>query len=735
MSKRQVRLTILLSAAFLLSLWLINRDLFHYEYIHPYSRNFTPQDYEKGDYLLTEELTLKPGDYQILITGSTNWIGNGYYALGSDGEIVSASDFPVGEFSTAFPLTIEGSARQIRVGVRYDPEYSDLQIEQIQISSDHVLYADSLLRHLTLSFCLLLFFAFLTLRFAFTESWRRHFPRLSNPDFERTFLFLLALALFTCWPFLGSNDYILADDMQFHLSRIEGIKTSLQAGYFPARIHLFVLQNYGYGVGFYYPDLLLYFPAILRLLGFALMDVYKFYVALCTFLALCTIYLTARRIAASRFAGHCAAILFAFSCYRLIDVFYRGALGELQSFIFIPLVVWGLYEIFSGNPRRWPIFAAGFCGLVCSHLISLMIVGLTTALFLLLRIRQIIHNRQIFMALCKSVVVTLGAGAFFLLPMIEQTLTNQVTANLLISTLPGDITESRVLNPRYLFSFFENWGTEVVYPGWAFVLIPLLRLFLIKKHDPALKAADWILAFGTAAAVMCTSLFPWQWFVWLFNRIQFSWRLMLITTVLLPLAGGILLSLLMKTDKQRLLSLIIIFCFCAVTAEPIFYETVQNRTVRNIPFLLQNNRIGGGEYLPRWLSVEYIDKTRDTVLSDVPGMEVSAHDRRGLSFTFSYQLPSDEDQASFTIPLIAYTGYRAAWSGPDGQPYPLKIEKNEQGLVKVSVPQASSGIVRVWYQKTVTQWISEVISLVTVLWSAAAFLRRRSAIHSDRPRL
>ena len=173
---------------------------------------------------------------------------------------------------------------------------------------------------------------------------------------------------------------------------------------------------------------------MLRILGFDPTTVFKIFVILLNFLSIGCFYLVTWKISKSRYSGLMGAIFYAFASYRLIDILFRCGFGEAQSFLFTPVIILGLYEIFSGRPEKWYIFAAGFLGLAWTHLLSLVLATCFVGVFCLFRIRRILSDRSVLMALVKSVLLVLGLSAFFFLPMAEQVLTSASKANLLVST-------------------------------------------------------------------------------------------------------------------------------------------------------------------------------------------------------------------------------------------------------------------------------------------------------------
>ena len=102
------------------------------------------------------------------------------------------------------------------------------------------------------------------------------FRRLSDRQ-KLNVLAVIGIVLVSTLPLLykGINR---GHDLLFHLNRIEGIADELRNGHFPVRMQSRWNSEYGYPVSLYYGDWLLYFPAILRIMGVPLILAYKIYV-------------------------------------------------------------------------------------------------------------------------------------------------------------------------------------------------------------------------------------------------------------------------------------------------------------------------------------------------------------------------------------------------------------------------------------------------------------------------
>lgn len=550
----------------------VNRDLFHYEFDFLGKRTFTPETDEKGTYILSEPFVLKPGNYELRFSGEVRGHGSSVFLARGDDSVFFDFELAEGDGEQKDVFQVSSGSESLRIGINYDPVTSGISSRKISVYSGHVLYRENLLCHAAVSLVLTAAALLLLFRIMRPESYFRLFPFLRSPENEWDLVFLLLLTVILSIPHLLPDSYGVAEDLFFHLSRIEGIAEGIKAGYFPVRDQLYWLKNYGYGAGYFYADPFLYFPVLLRLLGFSLLSCYKIFTTVCTFLSLGTFYLTARRISGKRYAGLAASVLFGFCAYRCIAVFYRAAVGEMQSFIFMPLIIYGLYDMFHDRPGHWWIFAAGFWGILSSHLISLVLSASVTAVYLLFRLPAILRDKRIFAGLVKAVITVLLLGAGFLLPMMEQMNGNSLNMNILMSSKMGGLTRNNINPAANLLLFFHDWKYDAnfsrsLYPGWMFLLIPLLRLLLFFKTKKMYPAADTMLLFGILLMIGSTDLFPWKYLVWFLNRIQFTWRLLMPVSVLFPICGGFYLAEFCENRMRP--ALICLMLGCAVCAFPI----------------------------------------------------------------------------------------------------------------------------------------------------------------------
>src|SRR5699024_410637 len=122
-------------------------------------------------------------------------------------------------------------------------------------------------------FCAVLFLAVLGMVWLF----RKRKPGMLAGQNRFVMVTVLSLVIFSTMPMLSV--YLpKGHDLNFHLYRIEAIKEALQAGQIPVRMPFSWNNGHGYAVSIFYGELLLYIPALLRIIGFSVQNAYKIFV-------------------------------------------------------------------------------------------------------------------------------------------------------------------------------------------------------------------------------------------------------------------------------------------------------------------------------------------------------------------------------------------------------------------------------------------------------------------------
>ena len=98
------------------------------------------------------------------------------------------------------------------------------------------------------------------------------------------------------------------------------------------------------------------------MLGMKVITAYKLFLVLLTLATMGSVYFCTKTLFKSSYASLIAVTLCTLSTYRAVDMFIRGSLAEVCAFIFIPLIIVGLYYVLYDNPKHWYWLSIGFAG-------------------------------------------------------------------------------------------------------------------------------------------------------------------------------------------------------------------------------------------------------------------------------------------------------------------------------------------------------------------------------------
>lgn len=552
-------------------------------------------------------------------------------------------------------------------------------------------------------------------------------------------LILLGITAVACLPLLSSQLYS-GHDLCYHMQRITATAAEMSYGQFPVRITTDTLNGYGYINPLCYCELFLLLPALLYNAWLPMRVCYQVYVFAVT-LATCGFsYLCFAKIFGSRRAGVLGSALYTLSAYRLVCVYFRAAVGEYTAMTFLPLVLLGVYEIYTCEKPRfahWAPLAFGMAGLVQSHLISTELTGAFLVLVCLLRLRQTLRPARL-LAWVKAALLAFGLSAWFLIPFLSTTLSVplQVNGDLVNKPQQEALTLMQLLNPFGPGNGGTSKGTSSdmsLTLGLPLVLgVALVFLCLLRrdrwKLSPALRLTAGL---GTLAALLSLQIFPWDyletWFGFTFGKLagtlQYPWRFLSLATILFCAATLFALQVIARCHPERLQLIVGILAAAMVLTVGVFQTQLLTCPEISANTISRDDTrdVGVGEYVIDGCSIY------ETVWAQPkPGSEeltLTNYEKiRGVAYLSVENAGADAD---ISVPIFNY-GHYTATDTATGTVF--AITSGENARIVLNIPAGYSGTIAIAWHNPVWWRGCELFSLLCAAGCLVYVLYRRKTV-------
>ncbi len=356
---------------------------------------------------------------------------------------------------------------------------------------------------------------------------------------SRDMIMVIGIALLASMPTFAMAIHN-GHDLQFHLMRIEGLAAGMRQGQFPVRLESIWNDKYGYATLFY-GDLLLYIPALLRLLGVTINDAYNAYILLMNVLTAAISYRCFEAMVKNKDIAQLMTAAYVTSAYRLMDIYVRAAVGEYSAMIFLPLIAYAMYRLYHSEEQRKLdykgilLLIIGMTGVLQTHILTTEMVVLVLALYVILNFKVTKQIKTI-ESLALAVVGTVLLNLWFIIPWLDYYLNVPVR----ITDSAGQVKWIQQ-NGAYIgqyFAVFQNiFGEANIKVTERMNLSPGLMLMLVfmtagvlwlKGHASDMTRKLCVVSGITLFAA--SDMFPWNWLAEhsqlgnMLAEIQFPWR-------------------------------------------------------------------------------------------------------------------------------------------------------------------------------------------------------------------
>ena len=538
---------------------------------------------------------------------------------------------------------------------------------------------------------------------------------------------LILFGIILCSP-ITVNGFFKTHDGTSHLSRIYNTVAGLKDWQMPSIIVSNFVKGFGYSWNLFYPPLSAYLGAVFYFLCGSYIGSLKLLIIFTIFGSEFTMYKLMKNVAGKK-VGVISSLIYVSAPYFLTDIYLRYALGEIMTLFFMPILLYGLYNIFYQDGKKNYYLTIGVVGVVLSHILSALFVAAIIFAFCLFQVKVLFNSKQknrIWKNLIVNCVFVILISAFFYLPFIESKFsTNYVVFNY---GSMGDIKNLvknstyfyQLLFSKYQFGYSTNLGdgiaTEMSFNiGFPIIISLIFTPFAYSKvHNKKLYLFTIII--GILCMWMSTNLFPWSITPKFLSIIQFPWRFLLITTICFSIIAGVnIVKIIVQVDRRHLLVIVSILLICSYQ---FFSNTIIFDEKYDISYLTKIDQLysfysgnyycASYEYLPSKVKYDYLMNRTSGVI--VLSGKTEIKNEKKLNNIMTFEVINKSNKTTLELPYIYYLGYTIKLNGKT-----IKYSESENGFISINLKNVSKGKIEVKYSGSFIMKTSVIISITGLL--------------------
>lgn len=517
---------------------------------------------------------------------------------------------------------------------------------------------------------------------------------------HKYFLGVLLVLSIAIMIYTGYHTNKLGHDMAFHVNNIENLASYLDfsKGHFLAPdISENIGGDLGYGLYLFYPSLphllYAYFYKFVSLFSMDIFTSILLFNTILTIVSTFLMYLLSYKLSGSKKVAFLTGLIFLLFPYRISNIFLRYALNESLLFVFIPLILLGLYEWKEGHFKSFYFyFIIGYIGIFYSHLMMSFYFTLILLPFFIYFRKEFCKKEYLFPFL-KAVLFV----AIFISPILVSFIENYGGKYLVYKpfymTSPALVLLNTLHLQNYLNLNMDDWGVQT-YFFFSVIVLFLMSVIWLFKNRKKNNFYFYMLLAIFLCIFLTTSLFPWRSMPDMFLMIQFPWRFLTFLLIFVSLCAPICIKWFTKKEAYFLL---FVSVFLLLEGYPMLTHIRDRKYEVGEGSLSIELATGNmGEYFP----IEYLEKkdayfyNREALGLVVLGKTSSTFEPLEASFpSYRFEI-KDASQTKVEFPRIYYKGYELH---KGDKKYPIKRSQN--GLIEATIVE--DGIYTLTYTKTI----------------------------------
>lgn len=480
-----------------------------------------------------------------------------------------------------------------------------------------------------------------------------------------------------------------------HYLRIMGTLNSFKLGQFPPIVAPFYCYGWGYSMNLFYNPLVTYIPLLLKLCIPSYMLMLKIYAGLCTILSGITMYIFVKNVTKNKTISLFAAILYMAAPYKLGDVYRRYAIGEFTSFIFMPMLFDGLYNLFKQDGKRHYLISISTILLLLTHTVTTFYLAIISFVYVLFNIKKL-KEKDVIKKVIINLTFVILVCMFFIAPMMEARKKADYTIfDSEIMLTNGDYVYKNTLNIDRLFKekvvIFED---TIFCLGIIYVALFITSVYTYKLVKKEYKDFYIIAVFFSIISVfMCTKFCPWFMFPDFFCKLQYPWRMLgffnFFSAFVIGINLYILINMITKKTIIKIMISIIVFSMIITNSISImmqFKTKDEHLDEKYIKIITDNICINplniNREYMTINALVEQKDylqeREHDKIYITSGSAQILEDNKEELSMTA--KINNIEKDTILEFPFLYYPGYQMTITKQDGTVEKQEAIESEKGF-------------------------------------------------------
>lgn len=357
--------------------------------------------------------------------------------------------------------------------------------------------------------------------------------------FKYPIILILILSIPAIWALFVKGYYGASDDL--HIAWLFELDRTIKMGQVPPRFVPDLSFGFGYPLFNFVFPLPFYLAELIHLLGFSLVDSIKAIFLLSIPLSGIFMYFLLKEFT-NKTLSLIGAILYIYTPYRSVDIYIRGAIGEVVSFIFLPLIILAILKLKTIQKLRWiGIGALALSSLVLSHNITAYMFLPFICLFFFLQFFSSLKKWAFFTKSILMFLLALFISIYFWLPaVVESSLMKYDTVFNFFDHFP---TIKQLFTPYWGYggSVPGNGDGMSFFLGFAGIFVLIFALIIVLRGWKDFNLNKKLLVSWSIFGILISLVLMNYRSIPLWNSIpllpyfQFPWRFLILTTFFIPL--------------------------------------------------------------------------------------------------------------------------------------------------------------------------------------------------------